>query len=226
MRKRPKATARTASAHSRALCTSRAGSSLARQSAKNSHRRSLPEWDAERALAALDIEQIAFTETDGNCQGYAKKRQIAINPVAQLPHKTLFHEAAHVVLGHTTRSRLHRHRTNAKESARSRSRSSRVALLRSFEPRRRRLLSRLYPELVMSRRLDTTATPSPKRARRRSSTPLIKSSKPDDYQPNTISKTANELRDSEKESNANNPSQMRIGSVVLRSDRARNHRPT
>jgi hypothetical protein len=62
----------------------------------------MPEWDAERALAALDIEQIAFTDTDGNCQGYAKKRQIAINPVAQLPHKTLFHEAAHVILGHTT----------------------------------------------------------------------------------------------------------------------------
>jgi antirestriction protein ArdC len=62
----------------------------------------MPEWDAERALAALDIEQIAFTDTDGNCQGYARKRQIAMNPVAQLPHKTLFHEAAHVILGHTT----------------------------------------------------------------------------------------------------------------------------
>jgi antirestriction protein ArdC len=62
----------------------------------------MPKWDAERALAALDIEQIAFTDTDGNCQGYARKRQIAINPVAQLPHKTLFHEAAHVILGHTT----------------------------------------------------------------------------------------------------------------------------
>jgi hypothetical protein len=61
----------------------------------------LPEWEAERALAALDIEQIAFTDTDGNCQGYARKRQIAINPVAQLPHKTLLHEAAHVLLGHT-----------------------------------------------------------------------------------------------------------------------------
>jgi len=61
----------------------------------------LPEWGAERALAALDIEQIAFTDTDGNCQGYAtRKRQIAINPVAQLPAKTLFHEVAHVVLGH------------------------------------------------------------------------------------------------------------------------------
>src|SRR6266550_3078775 len=62
----------------------------------------LPEWEAERALAALDIEHIAFTDTDGNCQGYARKRQIAINPVAQLPHKTLFHETAHVILGHTS----------------------------------------------------------------------------------------------------------------------------
>src|SRR5688500_2712078 len=32
----------------------------------------LSEWDAERALIALDIEQIAFTETDGNSQGYAR----------------------------------------------------------------------------------------------------------------------------------------------------------
>lgn len=62
----------------------------------------LPEWNAEQALAALEIERISFTDTDGNCQGYARRRQIAINPVAQLPHKTLFHEAAHVVLGHTT----------------------------------------------------------------------------------------------------------------------------
>jgi hypothetical protein len=64
----------------------------------------LPEWNAEQALAALDIEQISFTHTDGNCQGYARKRQIAINPVAQLPHKTRFHELAHVVLGHTAES--------------------------------------------------------------------------------------------------------------------------
>ncbi|MDT4967565.1 MAG: hypothetical protein QOJ64_2302 [Acidobacteriota bacterium] len=60
-----------------------------------------PDWNADRALASLAIEQIPFAETNGNCQGYARKCQIAINPVAQLPHKTLFHEAAHVVLGHT-----------------------------------------------------------------------------------------------------------------------------
>jgi hypothetical protein len=62
----------------------------------------IPEWDAKRALATLAIDQIPFDSTDGNCQGFARKRQIAINPVAQLPHKTLFHELAHVVIGHTT----------------------------------------------------------------------------------------------------------------------------
>jgi antirestriction protein ArdC len=61
----------------------------------------IPQWDAEQALATLNIERIDFDSTDGNCQGFARKRQIAINPVAQLPYKTLFHEAAHVTLGHT-----------------------------------------------------------------------------------------------------------------------------
>jgi hypothetical protein len=39
---------------------------------------------------------------DGNCQGFACPHQVAVNPVAQLLAKTLFHEVAHVVLGHTT----------------------------------------------------------------------------------------------------------------------------
>jgi hypothetical protein len=61
----------------------------------------IPEWDAERALKTLCIERIAFDKTDGNCQGFARGNKIAINPVAQLPHKTLFHEMAHVLL-HTS----------------------------------------------------------------------------------------------------------------------------
>ena len=60
-----------------------------------------PEWDAERALTALCVERIPFDKTDGNCQGFTRKNQIAINPVAQLPHKTLFHEMAHVIM-HTS----------------------------------------------------------------------------------------------------------------------------
>ena len=39
---------------------------------------------------------------DGNIQGYAKPgRKIAVNPLAALPHKTLFHELAHLLLNHT-----------------------------------------------------------------------------------------------------------------------------
>ncbi len=58
-------------------------------------------WDAARALQSLAIEEIPFTHTDGNCLGYARERSIAINPVNPLPHKTRFHELAHVLLGHT-----------------------------------------------------------------------------------------------------------------------------
>ena len=61
----------------------------------------IPSWDAERALAALDVEQIPFESTDGNCLGYARERAVAINPVNPLLHKTRFHELAHVLLGHT-----------------------------------------------------------------------------------------------------------------------------
>jgi hypothetical protein len=56
----------------------------------------IPDWSKDRALAALHIEEIPFTETDGNVQGYALKSQIAISPVAGLPAKTMFHEVAHL----------------------------------------------------------------------------------------------------------------------------------
>ena len=65
-----------------------------------------PEWSAERALAALNIQQIPFTLTNGNVQGYARKSEVAVSPVAALFHKTLFHETAHVVLAHTLESEI------------------------------------------------------------------------------------------------------------------------
>src|SRR5205807_1446722 len=58
--------------------------------------------DAARALEALAITEEPFAALDGNCQGYARGRAIAVSPVAASPHKTRFHELAHVVLGHTT----------------------------------------------------------------------------------------------------------------------------
>jgi len=60
-----------------------------------------PEWNKEKALAELLITEIPFSMTDGNVQGFAQSNSIAINPIAALPHKTRFHEIAHVVLGHT-----------------------------------------------------------------------------------------------------------------------------
>ena len=60
-----------------------------------------PAWDKARALEALGIAQTDFERTDGNVMGYAKRKQIAVSPLSPLPHKTLFHELAHVELGHT-----------------------------------------------------------------------------------------------------------------------------
>jgi antirestriction protein ArdC len=62
----------------------------------------LPEWNEQTALSALNIQREAFDDLDGNVQGYAKRgRKIAVSPIAAQPFKTLFHEVAHVCLGHT-----------------------------------------------------------------------------------------------------------------------------
>ena len=58
-------------------------------------------WNRADALQSLAIEETTFEAFDGNVQGYASGRRIAINPVAAMPQKTAFHEIAHVVLGHT-----------------------------------------------------------------------------------------------------------------------------
>jgi antirestriction protein ArdC len=61
----------------------------------------IPEWNEQKALAALKIERIAFEDLDGNTQGYARRGgKITVSPIAALPHKTLFHELGHELLGH------------------------------------------------------------------------------------------------------------------------------
>jgi antirestriction protein ArdC len=61
----------------------------------------VPTWSTERALQALGVKIVRFDHPDGNVQGYATPEgNIAINPVAALPHKTLFHELAHIMLDH------------------------------------------------------------------------------------------------------------------------------
>lgn len=60
-----------------------------------------PIWNHKIALQNLDINLTEFTMFNGNCQGYAEGRNIAINPLAYFPIKTMMHEIAHVILGHT-----------------------------------------------------------------------------------------------------------------------------
>jgi hypothetical protein len=61
----------------------------------------MPQWSEQVALHALLIDRVPFEHVNGNCQGYATGRRVAVSPLAALPHKTLFHEFAHVVIGHT-----------------------------------------------------------------------------------------------------------------------------
>ncbi|MDR9096304.1 hypothetical protein [Burkholderia multivorans] len=53
-----------------------------------------------RTLANLGITEVPFEHLDGNCQGFARPREmvIAINPLAAMPWKTTFHEIAHCLL--------------------------------------------------------------------------------------------------------------------------------
>lgn len=64
------------------------------------------EWNKDHALATLNITETPFATMDGNCQGYAQDRAVAVSPVAALPFKTLIHEIAHVILGHTAESQM------------------------------------------------------------------------------------------------------------------------
>ena len=55
-------------------------------------------------MAALNITEVPFESLNGNRLGYAQGREIAVNPMNNLKHKTRFHEMAHIVLGHTEHS--------------------------------------------------------------------------------------------------------------------------
>ena len=65
-----------------------------------------PGFDAETAMAALGITSEAFALINGNVQGYAQERTVSVSPVADHPLRTLLHEMAHVVLGHTAESAM------------------------------------------------------------------------------------------------------------------------
>ena len=65
-----------------------------------------PGFDLETALRTLNITRTRFGEMNGNIQGFATGREIAVSPIAAIPHKTTFHEIAHCVLQHTTEDKL------------------------------------------------------------------------------------------------------------------------
>ena len=62
----------------------------------------IPSWDKAWALDVLNVREAAFDCRDGNVMGYARGREVLISPLNPLPHKTLFHELAHILLGHTS----------------------------------------------------------------------------------------------------------------------------
>jgi hypothetical protein len=66
---------------------------------RSTNRSRYRDGNADTALSALAIDRTPFTMLDGNVQGYANQRTVAINPVAEQPVSTLFHELAHVVFG-------------------------------------------------------------------------------------------------------------------------------
>ena len=57
-------------------------------------------FDIYKACKTLNITIKEYESIDGNCQGYAipEKQEIALNPLAENPIKTLVHEVAHCIL--------------------------------------------------------------------------------------------------------------------------------
>lgn len=79
---------------------------LAQTEGENAYVDPIPGFDLETALCNLNITRTPFDELNGNIQGFAHERSIAVSSLAALPHKTTFHEIAHIVLGHTTSEKL------------------------------------------------------------------------------------------------------------------------
>ncbi len=66
----------------------------------------MPTWNRAKALESLDVTEVPFDALNGNVLGFARGRSIAISPLNPMPHKTTFHELAHVLLGHTAEGTL------------------------------------------------------------------------------------------------------------------------
>jgi hypothetical protein len=101
-----KSKARTAArrkprSHSSGLCSVETGSCCPKPMVPHTNGQRYRHGTEDGRCPRCNVEEIPFEMMNGNCQGYAKGRQIAINPLAQIPAKTTFHELAHIELGHT-----------------------------------------------------------------------------------------------------------------------------
>lgn len=65
-----------------------------------------PKFSLNRILGNLGIKLIDFDHLNGNVQGFCRKGNIAINPVAENPIKTALHEIAHSLL-HSQEEKIH-----------------------------------------------------------------------------------------------------------------------
>lgn len=63
-------------------------------------------WDHEKAMHKLGILLLAFEYPDGNCLGFAKGKGIAVSDLAPNKLAVIYHEMAHVVLGHTAKDEV------------------------------------------------------------------------------------------------------------------------
>ena len=127
----------------------------------------IPGFDLDTALRTLNITRTEFDEMNGNIQGFAIGREIAISPIAAIPHKTTFHEIAHCVLGHTTKEKLVDSEAHADEPPRSGSGSGCAHLLRNAQPRWGGVRTRLYPALAKRRKKKSQITTRPASSLRR-----------------------------------------------------------
>lgn len=74
---------------------------LAQTEGETSYDQAIPGFDLDTAMESLKITRTRFDEMNGNIQGFARHREIAVSPIAAIPFKTTFHEMGHVILGHT-----------------------------------------------------------------------------------------------------------------------------
>jgi hypothetical protein len=67
------------------------------------NQRNIPAHDDQPLSTTGRRPTAFFTALNGNAQGYATGvATVAVSPIAAMPEKTLFHEVAHVILGHHT----------------------------------------------------------------------------------------------------------------------------